>query len=194
MKIKNQKKTYPSKRVMNLAIREKTMNSLSRVAPTAIVLAVLIGCFAKFGVYDRLHAVDVARQHLYDTQSQLDAFNAANEGYDEIAFEYSRRTDSWMTAEESSLRSRTELLALLESEVFPIAALQNLSVKDNVLSLNLTNVTLEQTSAIVAKLEAQPSVADVTVYTAGYGRSQQDAGSVSMTIAFWAAEKGGEPT
>ena len=54
------KKKYPRKNTINLAKKDAKKLNLKQVIPVAILLTVAIGLFCKFGVIDRLNAVNEA--------------------------------------------------------------------------------------------------------------------------------------
>ncbi|MDO4271200.1 MAG: hypothetical protein Q4C72_09810 [Eubacteriales bacterium] len=175
---------YPEKTSLNLAMRERTINSPSRIIPIAVVLAVLIGLFAKFAVIDRLMAVNLAQREVAEIKRQVDELDAANAGYDELLDEYALHSTSWMSTMELALVDRAAVFGLLESAVLPSAQLRDLSMQENTLSLSLTGLSLRDASDIVTRLKARDDVLDVSVYTAGSaaGLDNTRTGSVTMTI------------
>lgn len=187
MKITKKKLIYPSKTSLNLAIRERTINSPSRIIPLTLLVALLICAFSKFAVVDRLLRVSAAQSEVDGLHSQLDALNEANAGYEDLLVEYARHSSGWMSGQEIALVDRNTVFDLLQTAVLPYANLSDMSVNRNVLSLNLTNLSLHDASAIVDRLKARDDVTDVMVFTAGSkaegALDQTRKGSVSMTIA-----------
>ncbi|WNX84422.1 hypothetical protein RWV98_17905 [Agathobaculum sp. NTUH-O15-33] len=187
MKMTKKKLIYPSKTSLNLAIRERTINSPSRIIPLTLLVALLIFAFAKFAVIDRLLQVSAAQSEVDGLRSQLDTLNEANAGYEDLLTEYARNSSGWMSAEEVALVDRNTVFDLLQTAVLPSANLRDMSVNLNVLSLNLTGLSLRDASTIVNRLKARDDVIDVMVFTAGSkaegALDQTRKGSVSMTIA-----------
>lgn len=184
--MKTNKHRYPDKRSLNLAIREHTANSPSRILPVAAVLAVLILLFAKFAVADRLLAVARAQAEVADLRQQLEALNTQNTDYDTVLSEYALYSSGWMSDEELWLVDRRTVFSLLEGSVLPSANLRSLTMSENSLSLDLTGLSLRDASEIVSRLKAREDVLNVNVYTAGSaGESALDQtrrGSCTMTI------------
>ncbi|MDY3617753.1 hypothetical protein [Agathobaculum sp.] len=175
----NKKTRYPSKSYLNLAMRERTANSPSRILPLAIVCAVLIGLFAKFAVVDRLVAVAAAQGKVAELRQQIDALSQDTAGYDELLTEYARYTAGWMTDEERSIPNRLVIFSLLEQDVLPTANLRGFSVTDNQVVFDLNRLSLKDASAIETRLRAREEVSAVTVTAAS---SILDYGAVSMTV------------
>lgn len=184
--MKNNKRRYPDKRSLNLAIRERTVNSPSRILPIAAVLTVLILLFAKFAVADRLVSVSRAQAEVADLRQQLQALNGLNGDYDAVLDEYALYSSGWMSDEELFLVDRRSVFSLLESSVLPSANLRSLTMSENALTLDLTGLSLRDASDIVSRLKAREDVLNVNVYTAGSaGESALDQtrrGSCTMTI------------
>lgn len=175
---------YPEKTTLNLAIRERTMSSPSRLIPIVALLALLIGLFAKFAVVDRLLAVTLAQRDVAVLEQQLAALDAQNEGYDDLLTEYARHSSGWMRAEEVMLFDRAAIFALLERDVLPSASLRSFSVTENMLTLDLSQLSLQDASDIVSRLTARSDVVGVTMSTAAQGQALDNTrtGAVSMTI------------
>ena len=170
---------YPSKSWLNLAMRERTANSPSRILPLALLCAVLIGLFAKFAVVDRLVAVAAAQSRVAELRQQIDALSQDTAGYDELLTEYARYSTGWMTDEERSIPDRLVIFSLLEQDVLPTSNLHGLSVTGNTLILDLNRLSLKDASAIETRLRAREEVSAVSVTAAS---SILDYGAVSMTI------------
>lgn len=180
-----QKNRYPEKQTLNLAMREQSMGGAARLIPLFLVLFVLLAAFAKFAVVDRLLAVSLAERECADLAGQLAALNVSADEQQDLITEYARYSSNWMNEQERACVDQSVVFRLLEQHVLPSAMLRDLSFSQNVLMLNLTNLSLRDASDIVSRLHDQPEVVDVTVSTAGAGTSALDQtkkGSVSMSI------------
>ena len=62
--------------------------------------------------------------------------------------------------------SRMDVLHLVEEEISSKAYIDNLAVNNNVLTLNIHGITLEQASAMVKSLEERGLVESAAVYNA----------------------------
>ena len=155
----------PSKKTMNFVHHQSSFNP-KKVLPLAIVVVIIAAVFVKFGIMDQLDKKTVAYGELAQRQEQLAVVNAKLSGYDELAQQYGRYSYGWMDASEVNMVSRMDVLALVEAKITPAAVVENIAVNNNVLTLNIHGITLEQASAMVKSLEESEMVSSATVYNA----------------------------
>ena len=155
----------PSKKTMNFVHHQSSFNP-KKVLP--IVLAIIIVCaaFMKFGIMDPLAKKTAALNELSIKQEQLAAVNAKLAGYDELEKEYGRYSYGWMNETEVNLVSRMDVLNLIEKRIATKATIDDIAVNNNVLTLIIHGITLEQASAMVKNLEESDLVQSATVYNA----------------------------
>ena len=166
-KVAKTKKTpaLPTKKTMNFVHHESSFNP-KKVLPLAIVVVLVAGLFAKFGIMDQLDKKTAAYNDLAQRQEQLAVVNAKLAGYDELEKQYGRYSYGWMDESEVNMVSRMDVLALVEQKISPAAVIENIAVNGNVLTLNIHGITLEQASAMVKSLEESEMVSSATVYNA----------------------------
>ena len=166
-KVPKTKKTaaLPSKKTMNFVHHESSFNP-KKVLPLAIVVVLVAGLFAKFGIMDQLDKKTAAYNDLAMRQEQLAAVNNKLADYDELAKQYGRYSYGWMDESEVNMVSRMDVLALVEQKISPASVIENIAVNNNVLTLNIHGITLEQASAMVMSLEESEMVTSATVYNA----------------------------
>ena len=87
-------------------------------------------------------------------------------GYDELANLYGRYSYGRMNESEINLVSRMDVLALVEKEIASKATIENFAVNNNVLTMNIYGVTLQQASNMVNRLEANDLVTHASVNSA----------------------------
>jgi hypothetical protein len=163
--IKKNAVQYPSKKTMNFVHHQSGIN-LKKLIP-ALVLVLIIGAlFAKFAILDPLAKRDVALGELTDKQTQLALINGKLTGYEELAQQYGRYSYGWMNETEVNLVSRMDVLQLVEQEIATKAIIDNMAVNNNVLTLNIHGITLEQASTMVRSLEDRGLVESAAVYNA----------------------------
>jgi hypothetical protein len=163
--IKKNAVQYPSKKTMNFVHHQSGIN-LKKLIP-ALVLVLIIGAlFAKFAILDPLAKRDVALGELTDKQTQLALINGKLAGYEELAQQYGRYSYGWMNETEVNLVSRMDVLQLVEQEIATKAIIDNMAVNNNVLTLNIHGITLEQASTMVRSLEDRGLVESAAVYNA----------------------------
>ncbi len=156
-KEKNKKNTLPSKQTMNFVRHQSSFNPM-KVLPVAAVLVVLALVAVKFFILDPLNEKTLAYGNLAARQDQLAAINAQLADYDELEHQYGRYSYGWMTADETNLVSRMDVLELVETKIANVAVAENISVAGNVLTLNVHGITLEEATAMIKDLESSPLV------------------------------------
>ena len=155
----------PSKKTMNFVHHQSSIN-LKKLVPVVLVILIVAAVFVKFGVLDPLDKKTAALNELSLKQEQLAAVEAKLSGYDELAKEYGRYSYGWMNETEVNLVSRMDVLGLIESRIANKAIIDNIAVNNNVLTLNIHGITLEQASSLVKNLEASDLVESASVYNA----------------------------
>ncbi len=155
----------PGKKTMNFVHHQSSIN-LKKIIPIVLVLIIVVAIFAKFGIMDPLAEKTAAYNRLAAKQEQLAAVNAKLAGYDELAMEYGRYSYGWMNDTEVNMVSRMDVLNLIEKEIAGKAIIDNMAVNNNVLTLNIHGITLEQASAMVKSLESSELVQSASVYNA----------------------------
>jgi hypothetical protein len=166
MKKSNQKAVQmPGKKTMNFVHHQSSFN-LKKVLPVLVIILAIGAVFAKFGFMDPLAEKTAAYKELAQKQEQLAAINAKLTGYEELAKEYGRYSYGWMDETEVNMVSRMDVLHLVEEEISTKAYIDNLAVNNNVLTLNIHGITLEQASAMVKSLEERGLVESAAVYNA----------------------------
>lgn len=155
----------PSKKTMNFVHHQSSIN-LKKLVPVLLVICIAAALFAKFGFMDPLAKKTAAYNELTLKQEQLAAVNTKLAGYDELALEYGRYSYGWMNDTEVNMVSRMDVLNLIEKEIANKAVIDNIAVNNNVLTLNIHGITLEQASTMVKSLEQQGLVDSAAVYNA----------------------------
>ena len=144
------------------------------------MVIIVAAVFAKFGIMDQLDKKTAAYNDLAQRQEQLAVVNTKLAGYDELEKQYGRYSYGWMSESEVSMVSRMDVLALVEQKISPAAVIENIAVNNNVLTLNIHGITLEQASAMVKSLEESEMVSSATVYSAS-AENAEDA-SIFLSI------------
>lgn len=169
----------PTKKTMNFVHHQSSIN-YKRLIPILVLIILVAAVFAKVGILDQLDKKTAAYNELALKQEQLAAVNARLTGYDELSKQYGRYSYGWMNSSEVNLVSRMDVLALVEEKIAPAAIIENLAVNNNVLTMNIHGITLEQASAMVKSLEESGLVISATVYNAVAEEAQE--ASIFMSI------------
>lgn len=181
---------YPSKTTLNLAMKEKSQFHPKRLVPLLVLLLAAAALFGKFAVADRIAAVYQAQAELSALNAQISDLQRATADFNDVSDQYRRYSVGWMTGEEQAMVDRVELLDLLEEELMSAGGVLGLTGSGNLLAVQLTGVTLDDTSRIVERLYGRDDVENVQVYSATTGEKTGDSATVSLIITMTA--KGGE--
>ncbi|MDD5902006.1 MAG: hypothetical protein PUC58_01345 [Oscillospiraceae bacterium] len=169
----------PTKKTMNFSHHVSSFD-LRKMMPAIIVIVIVIGLFAKFGIIDQLSRKTSAFAELSDIQTQQDVLNARLKDYPELEQQYGRYSYGWMSEDEVSLVDRMEVYKLIESKIMDAAVIENFAVNGNVITMNMRGITLIEASAVVKDLESSDMVDSAYVYSAEAENAEQ--AQMFMTI------------
>ena len=172
-------KAMPSKRTLNLVIKEKGEFRLERVLPAVLLVLILAALFGKFAVLDRYAVLAEAESVLVQEQKQLEALRASYADFDEVQAEYNRYTYADF---DRTIADRQDILMLLEKYVFPVSGMTQLSVSENLVTMTLTGMTFEEISTLTDRLEKDPLVDHVFVSNANYTDKDEELPAASLII------------
>lgn len=171
---------YPSKRDMNLAMREKPQTNRPLAVLAVLLVIAFIGVFYLFAVRRVLDEVDSAAAAADNAEAQLAAIQEQTAHYDDVLDEYQSYTvvSNAMTGTVNPL----DCLNLIETQLVDKAQVESYSVADHLVSVELSGVTLRDVSEIYASLTASPLVSNVQVYTASTQKDSTEQVTATMNI------------
>ncbi len=171
---------YPSKRDMNLAMREKPPTNRPLAVLAVLLVIAFIGVFYLFAVRRVLDEVDSAATAADNAEAQLAAIQEQTAHYDDVLDEYQSYTvvSNAMTGTVNPL----DCLNLIETQLVDKAQVESYSVADHLVSVQLSGVTLRDVSEIYASLTASPLVSNVQVYTASTQKDSTEQVTATMNI------------
>ena len=171
---------YPSKRDMNLAMREKPQTNRPLAVLSVLLVIAFIGVFYLFAVRRVLDEVDSAAAAADNAEAQLAAIQEQTAHYDDVLDEYQSYTvvSNAMTGTVNPL----DCLNLIETQLVDKAQVESYSVADHLVSVQLSGVTLRDVSEIYASLTASPLVSNVQVYTASTQKDSTEQVTATMNI------------
>lgn len=178
--MKKMRSAYPTKRDMNLAMREKPQTSRPLALLAVLLVAALIGLFYLFAVRRVLDEVDAANTAADAAEAQLAAIQQQTMNYDDVLDEYQGYTvvSNAMTGTVDPL----DCLDLIETHLVDKAEVEAYSVADHLISVQLSGVTLRDVSEIYADLMNSPLVSSVQVYTASTVKDSNELVTANMNI------------
>lgn len=171
---------YPSKRDMNLAMRENPQTNRPLAVLAVLLVIAFIGVFYLFAVRRVLDEVDSAAAAADNAEAQLAAIQQQTAHYDDVLDEYQSYTvvSNAMTGTVNPL----DCLNLIETQLVDKAQVESYSVADHLVSVQLSGVTLRDVSEIYASLTASPLVSNVQVYTASTQKDSTEQVTATMNI------------
>ena len=178
--MKKNSNKYPVKTDINLAIREKKQNKLSTTIPTFIILVIAIAIFSKFAVINRLEQASEAENSATVAQQQLETLKEYTNNYPKVLEEYNA-----LLASKSSLNvvaTPMERLGLVERYLISASQVNSFDVVDDVITAQISGVTLNQISTIYTNLMSDPLIENVQVYTASTNDKNNSLTTATMTI------------
>lgn len=179
----------PSKTTLNLLIRENPKGYYPKMLTLFLVALVAISAFSKFGVYDRLEAVNLAEREAASVKVQLETITTANAEYPTVKLDYKKHF-SYEQTYGTGIIDCSDVLTLIEHELMTKAGIMSASFKDNALTVILIGIDLATASTLLNSLYVNPIVTSVTINNAS---SSKD-GSESMAMIIYMsseAENGG---
>ena len=184
---KGKAQKMPSKRTMNFVHHQSSFNA-SRMVPIILLMVIVVAVFVKFGILDFMDKKMAAYDEVGQKQQQLSGLNKALADYDAVFYQYGRYSYGWMNEQETSMVNRMDVLKLIEQKVGPSAVVEDMSVADNVLTMNIHGLTLEQASTLVNTLESDDLVESATVYSAVAEKAGEAKIFLSVNLTKEAAE------
>ena len=175
------KAEYPSKTSINLMVRDKTQIDVRKSLPMVILTVLVVIFVCKFGIFDFYDRVNQKQGELSSITHELSDLEAALVDYSAVKAEYDTYESSKLVADESTV-SAIDALELVDKYVRPSARVQTMDLKGNTVSLNLAGVSLDGVGKLVSTLYEQPIVANVSVSTAGTGKTDASDTTAVMTI------------
>lgn len=153
-------KAVASKTTMNLAVRERDLAKSPVMALPVIVLIALVAVMVSWGVGTQLGRVNSAQREVDRMRDNIAQLQAGYADYDEVQEEYNRYTYEKF---DRTIQDRLEVMSLMERQVYPVCSVRSFSVAGRQMSLVLEGLTLESTSALITRLNAEEMVDSVSV-------------------------------
>lgn len=179
-------KVVANKRTMNFAYHESAIN-WKKLGIILGIVAVIAALFVKFAIIDQLAIKKDAQNRLQASQERLAQVNETMKSYDKLKAEYDRYSDARLNANELFLLSRVDILDIVRNHIVPECVVRSFNVRDNTISLSISNLSLADASELVFDLEEHELVTDVHV---SYAESP-DSDLAAMTIEI-EVQKGAE--
>ena len=186
----------PTKTTINLAKRESRRKDVLTLTVGGVLILLLAGSVAKFGVIDQLDRLSQAESSYTQVHSQYLSTLQAVEDYPEVEERYRTYSRSWMNAgDKNGLAKvdRQEVLDLLEQRMMPRGQVNSVSLRDSVLVVSMSGMNLRQISDMVELIRAEPIVESAALNLASTERDSKEALlDFTLTIALQPKEEAAE--
>lgn len=176
------KEAYPVKQSINLVRAGQSLTSRYNNVFLAVLLAILVVIFVKFAVADPVLASAQNANQISSAQSELNQLKTSNAGRSATSEEYAHYVVPNLTADETSLTPRDDIVALLKDKVVGIGSISSLKVTGNTVTVTCVNVGLQDLSSLVKNLESDQRVSYVTVSTAQASEGKASSATVVITM------------
>ena len=153
----------PSKTGINMNQREKRTGQVLTLVIGLAVILLMAGLVARFGVMEQYRRLSEAQSAYGEVHSQLAACQEKLTDYELVLTEYRSCSLDGMTEGEDQLItvSRQAVLDLVESIMMPRGKVISVNILDDTADVEMSDMSLDQISAMFAVLEAEPIVRSV---------------------------------
>jgi sulfur relay (sulfurtransferase) DsrF/TusC family protein len=176
------KKTYPSKNVVNFAVRESDKKNFKVILPITVAAVILAVLFIKFGIVDLVSAKNTVEVNMANYQNQTNKLLEYNKDYELVALEY--QSYNLSKDENGNVVNVTPMksLKMLESELLSVSHVQNFSITTDTITVKYGGVNLDKISEIYNTIKQNNIVDSVQVFTAGSQNDNSKNTVATMTI------------
>lgn len=153
----------PSKTGINMNQREKRTGQVLTLVIGLAVILLMAGLVARFGVMEQYRRLSEAQSAYGAVHSQLAACQEKLTDYELVLTEYRSCSLDGMTEGEDQLItvSRQAVLDLVEGIMMPRGKVISVNILDDTADVEMSDMSLDQISAMFAVMEAEPIVRSV---------------------------------
>lgn len=153
----------PSKTGINMNQREKRTGQVLTLVIGLAVILLMAGLVARFGVMEQYKRLSEAQSAYGEVHSQLAACQEKLTDYELVLTEYRSCSLDGMTEGEDQLItvSRQAVLDLVEGIMMPRGRVISVNILDDTADVEMSDMSLDQISAMFAVMEAEPIVRSV---------------------------------
>ena len=153
----------PSKTGINMNQREKRTGQVLTLVIGLAVILLMAGLVARFGVMEQYRRLSEAQSAYGEVHSQLAACQEKLTDYELVLTEYRSCSLDGMTEGEDQLItvSRQAVLDLVEGIMMPRGMVISVNILDDTADVEMSDMSLDQISAMFAVMEAEPIVRSV---------------------------------
>lgn len=160
----------PQKTGINLNLQEDRQRDRRTLLIGILAIAALVTVVVNFGVLQQYRRLDKAQAAYDRVHTQYVSAQEALADCDRVLLEYRTYSMDWMTAAGSedipAAVDRQAALDLLEQEMLSHGSLTALQITQNTMNVDMSGMTLDQISAMFARLRLSPIVDSVSLSVA----------------------------
>ena len=145
----------PQKTGINLNLQEDRQRDRRTLLIGILAIAALVTVVVNFGVLQQYRRLDKAQAAYDRVHTQYVSAQEALSDYDRVLLEYRTYSMDWMTAAGSE-----------EQEMLSHGSLTALQITQNTMNVDMSGMTLDQISAMFARLRLSPIVDSVSLSVA----------------------------
>ena len=154
----------PQKTGINLNLQEDRQRDRRTLLIGILAIAALVTVVVNFGVLQQYRRLDKAQAAYDRVHTQYVSAQEALADYDRVLLEYRTYSMDWMTAAGSE--DIPAAVDLLEQEMLSHGSLTALQITQNTMNVDMSGMTLDQISAMFARLRLSPIVDSVSLSVA----------------------------
>ena len=159
----------PQKTGINLNLQEDRQRDRRTLLIGILAIAALVTVVVNFGVLQQYRRLDKAQAAYDRVHTQYVSAQEALSDYDRVLLEYRTYSMEWATdgsEDNGTLVDRQKALDLLEQEMLSHGSLTSLQITQNTMNVDMSGMTLDQISAMFARLRLSPIVDSVSLSVA----------------------------
>ncbi len=160
----SKKHNVPAKTGINLCMRESHAASIRTLAVGAVLILLLAGAVAKFGVYDQYARLAAAQAEYNKYHNQTQAFAEALKDYKKVETDYRTHSLEWL---DNTSVDRIQVLEMVEEELMTLGWIEKITVYDNAMTVSMVVEGLRDFSVLKGALEDHQIVKRVDLHEAG---------------------------
>ena len=177
------KTKYPTKKTINMAMREESGISIPKLIIGLAIIAVLAFCAAKFGAIDQLNRLNKAESQYNQIYNQNQEMLSSIADYDEVVREYRLYSTDWMDEYGSDATvSRQDVLDMVDNYLASRGTVLNINVSGDTAVVKMSGLTLNEISQIFEELKSCEIVSSAELNTATSDAKTDVNSEVSITI------------
>ena len=159
----------PQKTGINLNLQEDRQRDRRTLLIGILAIAALVTVVVNFGVLQQYRRLDKAQAAYDRVHTQYVSAQEALADYDRVLLEYRTYSMEWATDGSEDIPAavdRQAALDLLEQEMLSHGSLTALQITQNTMNVDMSGMTLDQISAMFARLRLSPIVDSVSLSVA----------------------------